>query len=173
MLFLSKGEGFGMPPREAMATGMPVIFANNTGMESMDSIYNWGIRTAKTEPSPLGGNWRIPDWDQAIDAMRWVYEHQEKAFSLAEQGAKWFVENHGADVAAKQLIGLVESIDPESSERYEKKPPKATTWLQASTHEPFWKAVADVVPPGAVIYDVGLGEGGMAYWQLSQMGFDV
>lgn len=35
LLFPSSGEGFGLPPREAMATGIPVILAGFAGLESI------------------------------------------------------------------------------------------------------------------------------------------
>jgi len=35
LLFPSSGEGFGLPPREAMATGIPAILAGFAGLESI------------------------------------------------------------------------------------------------------------------------------------------
>lgn len=108
MLFLSKGEGFGMTPREAMATGLPVVLADNTGMSDVcDTRYNWPIRTAQVEVSPLGGDWYIPDWDDAVDALRWLYTNRKRAYNKAYEGALWYNRKHGPKVAAKAFINTL------------------------------------------------------------------
>jgi glycosyltransferase involved in cell wall biosynthesis len=173
MIFLSKGEGYGMPPREAMCTGLPVIFANHTGMESMaDKRYNWPIRTHHKEASPLGGDWRIPDWDQAIDTMRWVYHHREEAYQKGYEAGEWFVTNHGADQAAGQLKAILDDVDPSSSQRPGRPHAESISGPIIRNHHRFYQKIADSVSEHAVLLDVGVGEG-VAYAALTKMGFRV
>ena len=170
MLFLSKGEGFGMPPREAMATGLPVIFAKHTGMETMACEYNWPVPTGKLEKSPLGGDWRLADWDYAAECMKWVYEHREKAYDRGVKAAKWFIEKHGSEAVAKQLFNLIENLDPVpvrgNVEKTEK--PGKLTFLR---HKPFYDAIKQTVLPPAVVWDIGWGTEGALYSWLVKEGY--
>ncbi len=168
-LFLSKGEGYGLPPREALCTGLPVIVSNHTGLESMcHRKYTWPIKTHHLEDSPLGGNWRIPDWDQAIDKMRWMVEHREEAYERAYQGANWFIDKYGADVVALSYKQLLEGIDPVSDRGH--LPPSERYGLTTGiTHAEFYQAVKDIPGP---IYDYGVGDGSL-YITLSKLGKDV
>jgi len=96
MVFMSKGEGFGMPPREAMATGLPTIVANHTGLIPIcNEQYTWPIPVKGVEDSPLGGNWRIPDWDALIETMRWVYHNREVAYQKGYNASEWFIQTQG------------------------------------------------------------------------------
>jgi len=116
MMYLSRGEGFGMTPREAMARGVPTILSENTGhLPVCDSRYNWPIRTKAVEEAHLGGNWYTPDWDVAVDTLRWMYDNREKAYDKAYDGAQWFIENHGPDSAAQVAVGLMQGLDPSTA----------------------------------------------------------
>lgn len=114
MMFLSKGEGFGMTPREAMATGLPVILADNTGMSDVcDYKYNWPVPTDHMESSPLGGDWCVPDWDYAVDCLRYIYKNRKKSYQKALQGGRWFVEKHGPWKAADAFLKAFTAVaDP-------------------------------------------------------------
>lgn len=89
-MYLSGGEGYGLMPQEAMATGLPMIVANNTGMqeyvnpgnamlvdcptiercETMSQVFNAEFFTAK------------PDYDMAVDLLRYAYHNREKIYDL-------------------------------------------------------------------------------------------
>lgn len=113
MMFLSKGEGFGMTPREAMATGCPTILADNSGMADVcDDRFNWPVPTDHMELSPLGGEWHIPDWDYAVDVLRDIYRNRNKAYRKAKRGAAWFINEHGPWEAAEHFISTVKAIKP-------------------------------------------------------------
>ncbi len=175
-VYLSKGEGYGLPPREAMATGLPTIFAKNTGMLSMASAYNWPVPTAQTVPSPLGGNWQLCDYDYAIEAMRWVYHNRDEAYERGVQGAKWFIENHGAASAAQRLVHILNEIDPftTSGRRAETQEETLTSGAGAD-HKSFFEAVVQSVSTRAgVLLDIGMSGGqGIAYRELQRWGYDV
>ena len=114
MLYLSKGEGFGLTPREALARGVPLIVADNTGMsEICDSRYNFPIPTASIETSrQLGGEWYIPNYDYAADVLRWVYEYRETAYDMAYRGAHWFGDEHGSEAVGLSIKNVLLSLDP-------------------------------------------------------------
>lgn len=152
-LFLSKGEGFGMPLREAMATGIPCVFSNHTGMVEAACPNNWPIRTKTEEESPLGGTWRLPDWDLAIDTLRWMYHNREKAYEMGEKAAHWYIDNYGSDKVALHLKSLIENTNPEPT-RYEYL--KQVNLWDATAHLPFYKQVMDLAQPLLI---VGFGDG--------------
>ena len=171
-VFPSKGEGFGMPPREAMACGCPVMFTNHTGMvDFADERYNWPIPVAKEEESPLGGIWRIPDWDYVIETMRWMYHNRQAAYDKAHKGALWFIENHGADAAAKKLITILEQVEPDKPKKRRIRASETIARKSWEGHGTFYEQFQQRVPAGKVI-DVGVGEGVLYAW-LHQNGYEV
>lgn len=55
-LWLSKAEGVGLPPMEAMACGMDVVCAYNSGMiDYLDDEWAWPVRCDRTVPSDAPG----------------------------------------------------------------------------------------------------------------------
>ena len=171
-VFPSKGEGYGMPPREALAVGCPVMFTNHTGMvDFADDRYNWPIPVAKEEESPLGGIWRLPDWDYVIETMRWMYHHREETYQKGYEGAKWFIENHGADTAARKLIALLETIDPDNVPKKTVVPAETIENEAYKDHKTFYQQLKGFLPKGRVI-DVGVGEGVLSAY-LCKQGYEV
>lgn len=161
MLFLSKGEGYGLPPREALATGLPLIYAANTGM--LDIQGGWPIPTDHVEDSPIGGSWRIPDWDMAVDVMRDIYRRREKCYELAYQDAL-HAEERRLD-GAKALLNILSYVGGYST-RPEVEP---ETLRDIPEHAEFYDIVGEHRGP---YLDVGMGEG-LAYIALSKRGHDV
>jgi glycosyltransferase involved in cell wall biosynthesis len=101
-IFPSRGEGFGLPPLQAMATGLPVIVSDNSGMsEYCDSRYNYPIPCTEVPvprpPAPGGypphwgevGNWWEPDFDALVETMRSVYANQGAALKKGGKAAEW------------------------------------------------------------------------------------
>lgn len=104
----TRGEGWGLPAREAAATGLPVIATRFGG--TAVNIDQWGIPINRysMQPSVLGGEWAEPDLDELIEHMRWVYEHQDEAAELGRKASAWLVQNETWEHAAQQLLDLVE-----------------------------------------------------------------
>jgi len=77
-IFLSRYEGWGLPPREMMATGLPVIWTNHSGhKEDCNPNYNIPIGTLGQEdgtgPYSGMGGWYKPDYEEAARALRAEY----------------------------------------------------------------------------------------------------
>jgi len=120
LVFASSGEGFGLPPREAMSTGLPVILCKWSALEDIC------IRGVSYWVNPKGlQDARIPGWLQAenngsevfgqfaeIDVpalaqkMRQVYREQDKAHKVGLAAAKWIRENNTYNQAAKSLLNI-------------------------------------------------------------------
>jgi len=172
-LYPSKGEGFGMTPREAMAAGCPTILSNNTGMaEVCNDEYNWPIPVHHLENSPLGGSWRIPDWDAVIEVMKWMYHNREAAYAKAARCSKWFIENYGAAKAAVHLKGILEAIDPSQARREPIEVAETVQNRAGLFHEMFFQMIKTLIPPPAKVIDIGVGEG-ILYTTLCNRGYEV
>lgn len=115
LVFPTRGEGFGLPPIEAMATGLPVIIGDNTGMHDYaDPRYNLAVRTkeivpAQRYPKPWGyvGNWYNPDYDQLKEYMLWVYENQEEAKAMGKRASEWVHDNWTYDDVAEKMVQAI------------------------------------------------------------------
>lgn len=108
-LFLSYGEGFGVPAREAIATGLPTVLAAHSGHEAIaDDRYMWPVPTKRMVNSDdQGGLWWQPDVDAAVDALRDIYERRKAAMYRAAQGARWFHEEWGPGRVARDLMAAI------------------------------------------------------------------
>ena len=101
MLYLSSGEGFGLMPLEAMATGTPVICAANTGMleyltphnslmvpcPTMAAVESLGMAT---DGARMGYQ---PDFDAAVAHLRWAYDNRSAlngvGYIASQDAATW------------------------------------------------------------------------------------
>jgi glycosyltransferase involved in cell wall biosynthesis len=155
MLYLSRGEGCGRPPREAMAIGLPLICANNTGMQPIcNDRYMTPVETERWVPSPIGGEWAEPDWDHAVEALRWHYEHRKAAQVKAARGAEWILRHHSPTIQAMDILLALERIDPAQATSIGDR-----NWVRAYQpeicHSPAVEALRQVCEPPARVAVVG------------------
>jgi len=94
-VFPTKGEGFGLNPLEAMATGLPVIVTNWMGCkEFVDNKICYPLKVDKLEealyPDTYGdvGDWAYISTKELRKQMRYVYEHQKEAKQKGKLAAK-------------------------------------------------------------------------------------
>lgn len=93
---LSKGEGFSIQPREAMALGIPVIVTNNTGQST---ICKTGlvkvVESPLAEPAryfgrPYKAGYRFNcTLDDAVAALLDVYQNYDKYLKNGSEARKW------------------------------------------------------------------------------------
>ncbi len=107
-VFPSKAEGVGYPPREAMATGLPTILTNWSGLKDIAlSDISYPLNPIRLEPRPnfieQDGNWAIIDIAELMYWMRYVYEHQAEAKEKGKKASKYTACNFSWEVCAMQL----------------------------------------------------------------------
>ncbi len=106
MVFPTRGEGYGLPPREAAACGVPTICTRWSGTADVD---NWGIGIGyKLKRSLLPGNglWAEPNYEELKEAMRNCYENRVEVRVKAIEHALWLRCNETWDKASSKLSSL-------------------------------------------------------------------
>jgi glycosyltransferase involved in cell wall biosynthesis len=107
MIFPSRGEGFGLPPREFAATGGATICTQWSGLA--DDLSGWGYPIHyKLVPAWEGhdkfaglGKWAEPDIDHLVKQLRYIAG--EKRYKMWHQ-APWWSKAEQQDVMAAQKI---------------------------------------------------------------------
>jgi hypothetical protein len=115
-VFPTYGEGWGLPPRECAAMGIPVIAPRHTGCEhdidrwATRVIEKYAMKPAMVEPE--GSQWYVPDLEETAAHMRWVYEHQEEAQNRAQKCAEWLHRKQTWSHAAKDFLAVLAEFIP-------------------------------------------------------------
>jgi len=117
-VFPSRGEGFGLPPLEAMATGLPVILADNTGMSDYcNEEYNYPIRKhikvkAMRFPRRWGnvGNMFDPDYKELRNYMLYIYNHQKEVREKGIKGMNWVHANFTIENTVKVMENNIREL---------------------------------------------------------------
>lgn len=108
-VYPARSGGWELPPREAVAMGVPVIAPRHTGMVA--GIDHWATvvveKFAPTRSNLLGGHWYTCDVNAVAEAMRWCYENELEARARARQAAVWLRENQTWAHAAQDLKALI------------------------------------------------------------------
>lgn len=103
-VFPTRGEGFGLPPLEAMATGVPAIATGWSGIvEFLDNRHGWLIDYTMDKAVEFDqkvyhedcGDWAVPSFDHLVYLLRYAYEHRDE---VKQKGllAQEFVKNEWA-----------------------------------------------------------------------------
>lgn len=109
--FPAKGEGWGLPPREAAATGLPVIATRWSGLEVGIDEWAYPIERFTFQRSVLsdaGGEWVIPSYEELGEKMKWCYEHREAAAEHGRKASAWLHANQTWTHSARALLELLE-----------------------------------------------------------------
>jgi glycosyltransferase involved in cell wall biosynthesis len=115
-LFPSRAEGAGMPPREAMATGLPVIMTNWSGLADVcNPKYNYPLKPISIDVKDPRGV-EQPGFQARIDIaelmyhMRETYEHRQEAFTKGKLASEWIKQEWTWDKCASDLLQKVEKL---------------------------------------------------------------
>jgi glycosyltransferase involved in cell wall biosynthesis len=115
-LWPSFGEGWGYPPREAAATGLPVITCSHTGMADAGSwarvIPHSKGKTARYTHWGPSGHWYQPDLDALKAQMLWVYENRAAGLDLGLRASEYVTKRTPQDLALDILEAAAEIGHP-------------------------------------------------------------
>ena len=101
-VFPTRGEGFGLTPLEAMATGIPAIVTKWSGpMEYMNEDVGWLIDYKMVPAKNFTdivykeecGDWAEPDKEHLKKLMRYAYEHQDEVREKGKKAAEYVKQN--------------------------------------------------------------------------------
>lgn len=118
-VFPSRGEGFGLPPLEAMGHGIPTIVTKGSAMETFSW---WGIPLSTKGKVPATydhytgfGQWDLPDVTRLTELMLMVFQNYQREKQNAELNSNIVYEHYQFDHLAPQLAELVNAIVSEDS----------------------------------------------------------
>lgn len=114
MVYPSRGEGFGITPLEAMATGMPAIVPNAHGIsEYFNANYMLEVKATERCPGLYGsfkgqdvGEMVVCDTDDLKQQMRFAYNHQQQMKALG-QAASEYVKAYTYQKSAERLAVIL------------------------------------------------------------------
>lgn len=113
MVIPSTGEGWGLPHREAAATGLPVIATNYSGL--CVGIDQWGIplNDYSLVESGMGDTpgkwaWLNYPYHELTEKMQWVEQNREDARFKGVRAAEWLREHQTWDHATDMLTEVLE-----------------------------------------------------------------
>jgi glycosyltransferase involved in cell wall biosynthesis len=95
-VYPSWGEGFGLNPLQALATGMPTIFTGAWAPYADYAPDHWKIDSELADspwPTVHPGKMFKPDLDDLVEKMRYTVDHYEDELKIA-QGASTTVQEH-------------------------------------------------------------------------------
>ena len=115
-IYLSAGEGYGLMPLEAMATGLPTICAYNTGMKDfLEPSYAYlveseGLEIARTYTRSFGYDcyWHKVSLDSAVEQLRQVYYNNTEAINKGKIASE-VVQQMTWGKAGENALKLIQS----------------------------------------------------------------
>lgn len=156
---VSRGEGFGLMPLQAISAGVPTIISDAHGHREFSDLASYRIATT-SQPTNCGtwkdmGDWDEPDRDQLkeaiVDCYRRRSEIREKAVEVAPQ-AGWF----NWDTSAKQLLSAVKPTGVKVSGKFEHLEPTCQVVVNRRVQAQIGKHWVDLQPgvPHNVVLNV-------------------
>ena len=120
MVFPTRGEGFGLPPREFAATGGPVLVTRFAG--TADNLDEWGYgipyklveawpEMAKYPEKLQGcGEWADPDVDVLIRQMKTFRECEHETFQAARIKRTYIAQRYDWQCFTDRVIEIYRSL---------------------------------------------------------------
>jgi len=111
LLYLSGGEGFGMPAWEAMCAGLPVVYTNYSSHAEFLTRANAGIPVGGVlQPEKGTCIWRmIADVEQAVEAIRKIYFRRALGTTLGGNGRS-FVLKFAPEIQAERWHFMLQKL---------------------------------------------------------------
>ena len=126
----SRGEGSGLTPRDAMATGLPTVVTDWGGLKELaDSECALTLRVEALEEAPQEnssygrgvtgggdiGNFARPDVTHLRSLMRYAYENREAALAVGAAGAELMRREYTWPVCAGKWLNALERLEAEAA----------------------------------------------------------
>ncbi|MBN2392169.1 MAG: glycosyltransferase [Anaerolineae bacterium] len=114
-VFPSRGEGWGLPPREAAATGLPVLATDFGGLAEELEYWGLSIPVRGTSPAQYGiwddiGDWVEPNMDELAAKMRFCYEHRDTARVFGRDAALWLAQCATWKRTAREMLYILREV---------------------------------------------------------------
>jgi len=117
-VFVSSGEGFGLPPREAMSTGLPVVLGNTSALQDIAidkycyPVQPSGTKAPKAYPGIYGPAATLGTFDtyktsDIIDAMKSLYNNYREALSIGKRASELISQEQTYKHTAKRITELL------------------------------------------------------------------
>jgi glycosyltransferase involved in cell wall biosynthesis len=114
MVYPSRGEGFGITPLEAMATGLPAIVPNAHGIsEYFNSNYMLEVKADERCPALYHsfkgqdvGEMVVCDVEDLKRQMRYAYNHQRQMYELGKAASE-YVKGYTYRQTAARLVEII------------------------------------------------------------------
>lgn len=116
LVYPTSGEGFGMIPFEAIATGMPSIVTNLTGTADFAEMSiplpaTWGESHLQSHLYASDtGDWAIPDYDSLVDLMEHVVDEYDEFKKYTLQSARILHAEHSWSSVADMICERIEDF---------------------------------------------------------------
>lgn len=107
----TRGEGWGYPPREAVATGLPVVTCAHTGQDDAERWaylipYEPDVRPAFFASWGNCGHIAEPDVDALTDTMLWLVANREESLDFAEAASHYVKGRTPVDLASDVVAAI-------------------------------------------------------------------
>ncbi len=118
-VFPSHAEGSGLPPREAMATGLPVILTDWSGLSEV-AQYGYPLKPISIDHPDFRGE-EQPGFMAKIDVremmshMRYCFSHRESAIKKGRMASEFIHKEFSWDSCASHLLRQVKSVLEETN----------------------------------------------------------
>lgn len=126
LVFSSKGEGFGLPPREAMSTGIPIILAGFAGLEpianpNISYPLQWKFEKASGydaykfhwsegwyKENQGCGDWAFVEEEELARVMRSVVQNVTLAQEKGKLASEWIRKHETIHHSAQRIVECID-----------------------------------------------------------------
>lgn len=102
---VARGEGWGLMPLQAIASGIPTILSLSSGQKEFSDLAYATIGCKKSKAETIGF-WDEPDLEQIEDAMKTVYENRDTASAESVAKSK-LASKYTWQKATKSLLSAI------------------------------------------------------------------
>jgi glycosyltransferase involved in cell wall biosynthesis len=120
-VYPSRGEGWGLQPREAAATGLPVIATDWSALS--EDIIHWAFALqpeAELRPASYGywfggevGNWAEPSKEHLMQLMETCVTQPDMVAGTGYAAAMWLARHNTWETTAGRLRAVISSLEGE------------------------------------------------------------